>query len=130
MYLLDTDWAIQALGRRQPAARILDQLADSSIYICYVSLGELYEQAFWSVNPQAHMLSFQHFLTSYHRLGLIDPIMEWFAELRFYLRRRGQMIQDFDVIIAATALYYDLTLLTFNLSHFQRIPELKLYQPS
>lgn len=109
--------------------RILDDLASSSIFVSYVSIGELYEQAFWSVNPQALLLSFRHFLSSYHKLSLIDEIMEWFAELRFYLRRRGQLIQEFDILIAATALYYDLTLLTFNLSHFQRIPELKLYRP-
>jgi tRNA(fMet)-specific endonuclease VapC len=56
--------------------------------------------------------------------------MERFAETRAYLRRRGQRIADFDLLIAATALHHDLTLLTFNLRHFERVPDLKLYQPS
>jgi predicted nucleic acid-binding protein len=30
----------------------------------------------------------------------------------------------------ATALHHDLTLLTRNVRHFERIPELPLYQPS
>jgi predicted nucleic acid-binding protein len=42
---------------------------------------------------------------------------------------RGELIPDFDPLIGATALVHDLTVLTFNLRHFQRIPELKLYQP-
>jgi predicted nucleic acid-binding protein len=52
-----------------------------------------------------------------------------FAEVRSFLRRRGQLIPDFDLLIAATALHHDLTLLTFNRRHFLRVPDLKLYQP-
>jgi predicted nucleic acid-binding protein len=37
------------------------------------------------------------------------------------------LIEDFDLVIAATALHYDLTLLTFNRRHFERIPDLRLY---
>ncbi|MER3559173.1 MAG: hypothetical protein C4336_06790 [Armatimonadota bacterium] len=55
--------------------------------------------------------------------------MARFAEIRAHLRRRGELIPDFDLLIGATALVHDLTVLTFNLRHFQRIPELKLYQP-
>lgn len=37
------------------------------------------------------------------------------------------MISDFDTLLAATALEYDLAVLTFNIEHFQRIPDLRLY---
>jgi tRNA(fMet)-specific endonuclease VapC len=62
-------------------------------------------------------------------LTLDDPIMESFAELRAFLRRRGLLIPDFDLLIGATALHYDLTLLTFNCRHFERMPGVRLYQP-
>lgn len=55
--------------------------------------------------------------------------MERFAETRALLRRRGQGLADFDLLIAATALRHDLTLMTFNFRHFERVPGLKLYQP-
>ena len=129
MYLLDTDWIIQVLAQRQPALSTLDRLAGSRIYVSYVALGEVYEHAFHFANPQAHLLSFRHFLSYYGSLGLDDPIMERFAETRAFLRRRGQGIADLDLLIAATALHHDLTLLTFNLRHFARVPDLKLYQP-
>lgn len=54
--------------------------------------------------------------------------MERFAGIRGDLRRRGQLIPDLDLLIAATALHHDLTLLTRNVRHFDRIPELRLYQ--
>jgi predicted nucleic acid-binding protein len=56
------------------------------------------------------------------------PIMEWFAEVRAFLRRRGQLIPDLDILIAATALHYGLTLLTFNRRDFARIPASSFYQ--
>lgn len=34
-----------------------------------------------------------------------------------------------DLLIAATALEHDLTLLTYNLRDFRLIPDLKLHQP-
>lgn len=128
MYLLDTDWIIQALNNRQPAARTLQQLEVSPIYVCYVSAGEIYERAFDTANPQAHLITFRQFLSSYRLLTLNDPIMERFAELRAFLRRRGLLIPDFDLLIGATALHHNLTLLTFNRRDFERIPSLRLYQ--
>ena len=40
------------------------------------------------------------------------------------LRRRGNMIEVTDILIAATALENDLPIKTLNTSHFQRIPGL------
>lgn len=128
MYLLDADWIIQALGNREPAAQTLRRLEGSRLFVSCVTFGEIYERAFNSVNPDAHLLIFRQFLGAYPILGLSDPVMERFAELRAYLRRRGQLIPDFDLSIAAMALHHGLTPLTFNRRHFERVPELMLYQ--
>jgi predicted nucleic acid-binding protein len=40
------------------------------------------------------------------------------------LRRRGNMIEVTDILVAATALENDLPIKTLNTSHFQRIPGL------
>src|SRR5207237_5116099 len=93
-------------------------------------VGEIYDVAFAYANPQAHLSSFRQFLAPFTLLTLNDPIMERFAEIRSYLRRRGELISDFDILIGATALHHDLTLLTYNTRHFKRIPDLKLYPPA
>jgi tRNA(fMet)-specific endonuclease VapC len=130
MYLLDTDWIIQVLAGRQPASAVLDRLAGSRIFVSWDTAGEIYEQAFHTPNPPAALVSFRYFLSFYRVLGLSDPIMEQFAEIRASLRRHGQLITDLDLLIAATALHHNLTLLTFNRRDFERIPELTLHQPS
>jgi predicted nucleic acid-binding protein len=67
---------------------------------------------------------------SYALLPVTDQIVERFARQRAALRRQGQLIPDIDLLIAATALEENLTLVTRNIRHFERIPELRLYQPS
>src|SRR5688572_24559846 len=129
-YLLDADWAINSLAGRRQASAILNQLLPQRVTISWITVGELYEGAFHSANPQDHIAILREFLSSFHIVGVNDPIMERFAQLRALLRRRGELIPDFDLIVAATALHYDLIVLTFNIRHFSRIPDLRLYQQS
>ena len=129
MYLLDTDWIIEALAGREPAVRTLHKVAGSQVFASLISIGEFYEGAFTSSDPQVRIRELHRFLAPYEVLGLNEPVMRRFAETRLALRRHGQIIPDFDILIAATALHHELTVLTFNRRHFQRIPDLRLYQP-
>jgi len=126
-YLLDADWVIHALAGRRQAVETLKRLAPDGIAISWVTIGEVYEGAFGFPDPAAHLASFRRFLQPFRILDLDDPIMERFAELRSLLRRQGEIIPDFDILIGATALHHNLTVLTDNVRHFQRIPGLSLY---
>lgn len=129
-YILDADWIIEALAGRSRAVTTLNRLASEQIATTWVTVAEVYEGAFYSPNPEAHLAAFRDFLGAFRVLNLNEPIVVRFAEIRALLRRRGQIISDFDILLAATALHYDLTVLTFNMRHLNRVPELKVYQPS
>lgn len=103
-YLLDADWAVYALAKRADILKILDQLAPEGVFLSWVTVGEVYEVAFGPGRK-------------------LDT-----TQIRADLRRRGQTIPDLDLLAAATALHYDLTVLTSD-KHFQRVPGLKLYTP-
>jgi tRNA(fMet)-specific endonuclease VapC len=92
--------------------------------------GELYEGAYTSPDPTHRLRAFHQFLDGFVIFGLSDAVMHTFAKTRGRLRQDGKLIADMDLLIAATAVTYDLTLLTRNLRHFERIPDLKIYQPS
>ena len=128
-YLLDTSWIIEVLAGREETARQHRNLNLAKVAISYISMGEIYEVAFNYANPHAHLSSFRQFLAPFTMLTLNEPIMEKFAEVRAHLRRRGQLISDFDILLGATALHYHLTVLTYNKRHFARIPDIKIYQP-
>jgi predicted nucleic acid-binding protein len=126
-YLLDADWVINALSGRSEAATILNRLAPEHLAVSVLTIGEVYEVAFNSPNPAAHLENFRRFLAPFQLLSVTEPVMERFAEIRAYLRRRGELITDFDILLAAMALHHDLVVLTFNVRHLRRVPDLKRY---
>ena len=57
-------------------------------------------------------------------LLITEDIIVLAADLWADLKRRGQLIGDSDVIIAATALHHGRPLATRNIAHFTRVPGL------
>src|SRR5438067_13850077 len=91
-YLLDTDWIINLLAGNKDAEEQIQHLDPEEIVICLATVGEIYEGAYSYANPQAHLHTSRQFLGHFQLLNLNLPIMETFAEIRFYLRRRGELI--------------------------------------
>ena len=48
------------------------------------------------------------------------------ADIYADLYRRGQLISDADILLAATALTHGTILVTENPAHFSRVPELRI----
>ena len=125
--LINTDLIIDALHDHSSAFALLDRLAPSGIAISILTLGELYEGVYRSPDPVAHRTTLHQFLAGYRIIGLDEPTLDRFARERAALRAQGLLIPDVDLLIAATALAHQLTLVTRNIRHFQRIPTLQLY---
>ncbi len=54
-------------------------------------------------------------------LPLIDEIIVIASQIYAELRKKGKIISDADILIAATGRYHKLPLITENAAHFQRI---------
>lgn len=128
-YLVDSNWLIDAASGRPRGQRLLNLLSPEGLAVSIVAAAEVYEGAFGTPDPHAALAGLRDFLSDFAVLPLTDPIVVRFARLRAELRRQGQLIPDMDLLIAATALDEDLTLVTRNIRHFARIDALKLYQP-
>ena len=59
-------------------------------------------------------------------LDLTPDSTEIYAKIKVSLRRTGSIIEDFDILIGATAIENDLTLVTDNERHFSRIEGLRV----
>ncbi len=129
-YLIDSDRLIDAITGVATALHLLDDLSSEGVAVSIVSLGELFEGAFGAPNPNENLEAIREFLAGYPILGLSEPIMEMFGRIRSRLRKQGQLIPDLDLLIASTALAHDLTLVTRNRRHFERVPNLRLYNPA
>ena len=125
-YLVDTDWVIHALRGAARVADRLEQLAPEGIGLSIISLAELYEGIFFSPDPEAGERALHDFLRGIEVLPVDDAVCRIFAKERGRLRAAGTLITDFDLLIGATAVRHNLTLLTDNRRHFERIAGLDI----
>ena len=127
-YLVDTDVVANALKGRPEEAALLTNLSPQRLAISLITYGEIYDGIYYGRDPQTNERIFQQFLRWVDVLPLNRTVMRQFARVRGHLRRSGQIIPDPDLLIAATALYHNFTLVTHNTRHFNRVPNLKLYK--
>ena len=124
MMLLDTSFLIdlqREFHRKRPgrATAFLRAHAEVVFKISVISATEFLE-GFPQVDEG------ESFLGPYRRVDVDSRVAREAAVLRRRLRMEGQLIGDFDILIAATALAEGLPLVTDNEDHFSRISELEL----
>ena len=125
-YLLDTDTCVFALRGSPSVNERFDAIDPKEIAISVVTLAELRYGAACSAKPEANHQVVDDFVSGVIVLGLDDEIARTFGDFKARLRSLGALIDDFDLLIAATAHRYQLTLITHNLDHFFRIPLLRV----
>ena len=70
----------------------------------------------------------ERLLRAYARVNVDSKVASQAAVFRRLLRLDGNLIGDFDILIAATAVTEGLPLVTQNIGHFRRLPELELIE--
>lgn len=124
-YLLDTNIIVDHLREKEILkAEILEEGGGISI----ITLGELLYGAYKSDHPQNTLTKLSNSLKilDIKVINLDKEIINEFAKIKAYLEKAGQRLEDFDLLIAATALINNFTLVTKNIKHFNRIKNLKL----
>ncbi|MBN1933883.1 MAG: PIN domain-containing protein [Anaerolineae bacterium] len=125
-YLLDTDTCVFALRGSESLRSRLVAVDPETIAISVITLAELCYGAACSARPEANHQVVDDFASGISVLGLNQEIARLFGEFKSLLRKQGLLIDDLDLLIAATAHHYRLTLITHNLDHFSRLPGLRL----
>ena len=102
--------------------------------VSIITFAEVYEGIYYGHDRSQHEIGFRNFLRTISVLDITRSLARHFALLRGQLRAtpQGKSLihpkDNYDLFIAATALYHHLTLVTRNRKDFDRIPDLKLYQ--
>ena len=125
-YLIDTDWTIHYLNGKQSIVDQLIALRKEGLAISVISLAEVYEGVYYSLDPKSSQEGLNNFLKLVSILPDSDEIAKIFGKERGGLRKKGELIDDFDLMIASTAIHYNLTVLTNNSKHFERVEGLKI----
>jgi tRNA(fMet)-specific endonuclease VapC len=125
-YLVDTDWIIHYLNGNLKIIERLRPLRKEGLSISVLSLAELYEGIYYSTDPVGNEIGLTNFLAGVTVLGIEEEICKVFGKERGGLRKKKQLIGDMDLLIASTALHYDLRLLTSNRRHYELVEGLKI----
>lgn len=125
-FLLDTDTCVFWLRGNQTVQSRLSTVEPEAVAVSVISLAELRYGANCSAKPAANHTTIDDFIGEITILGIDQEIVRAFADLKAQLRKEGLLIEDFDLLIAATARTFGLTLVTNNLAHFERIAGLAL----
>jgi predicted nucleic acid-binding protein len=130
-YLVDSNVVIEHLAAVPETSQFLDQFAQDGIVISIVTYMEAYQGVIRSEHPQEASEKFHAFINTVLILPFSFAVAERCARLRETLRKQNKRVKSraLDLIIAATALEYGLTLVTENTDDFKDIPDLPLHQP-
>ena len=127
MYLLDTNACIRVLnGTSAPLIARLRSHAPSDLRVSSVTRAELLYGARRSARVAENLRLLTGFFAPLVSLPFDDACAEEYGALRATLSAAGRPIGPNDLLIAATALAHDLTLVTHNLREFSRIAGLKI----
>ena len=123
-YLLDTNICIYFLRQHPEIIKRMGQCGDNEIAISIITLAELQFGAYNSSQVENNIKRIAFFLERVKLLDLTPKTTDIFAGIKASLRKSGSIIDDFDILIGATAIENDLTLVTDNKRHFARIEKL------
>lgn len=126
MFLLDTDIIIYSLKGNTNVLRNLGRFKDAPMSICVITLMELYYGAHKSQRVSANLAKVNAIEEAFDVLPVGAEISETLGLLKAQLEVGGRRVDDFDLAIAACAMTRNLTLVTNNTKHFERIKGLRL----
>ena len=118
-YLLDTCICAFLFRDKYGVAERLRAVDANDVYISEVTVAELKYGAANSSDPEEYVRT-QEFIDSVNVIPFQSSI-DLYATEKVRLKRAGQMIDDFDLLIGCAAVEEDLVMVTENVKHLQRI---------
>jgi tRNA(fMet)-specific endonuclease VapC len=125
--LLDTDILSAVMRRRQPAwTRAQAYLGDHQLLSFSIVTRFEILRGLKARQASVQQVTFDRLCAASHVLPLVDAVVIRAADIYADLYRRGTLIGDADILIAATALEHDLCVVTNNEDHFRRVSGLRV----
>lgn len=124
--LVDTDVFSYLWQGRPEAAEFAGLVVGQVAALCFTTVGELYFGAASRGWGQQRVADLDSAIRPYLILPYNVGIARLWGMLKADMRRRGLTVPDNDLWIGATALHYELPLLTNNRRHFEQIDRLVL----
>ena len=126
MYLIDTDIIIYSFKGNSVVKENLSNHRMDPMAISVITYGEMIYGARKSRHVERNLATARRVAEIYPILPVAQSVIEPFAEIKAELQATGTPLDDMDLLIAATAMSHNLTLVTNNENRFSRIPGVSL----
>jgi tRNA(fMet)-specific endonuclease VapC len=125
-YLLDTNICIYVINGRSPG--VLEKFDEHPLGAIGISTITASELAFGVAKSGSdkNRRALEKFLAPLEVVSFDREVIWAYGTLRATLERKGRPIGSLDTLIAAHALALDVTLVTNDVSEFERVPGLKV----
>lgn len=128
-YFLDTSIVIDYLRGNKKTSQFISHLK-ASLFINYIVIAELSEGIYRVKDPKSMESGIDAFINGVDGvLPISYNVSKLFGKIRADLREKGQMVEDFDILIASSCIENNLPIITLNRKHFDRIVGLEVLTP-
>ncbi|GHT34406.1 nucleic acid-binding protein [Bacteroidia bacterium] len=124
-YLLDTNICIFYMRGKYELDKKLEMIGFENCYISEITIAELKYGAECSNRVIENLQLIKEFSEEINVLPVFDTF-DIYAKEKARLRKAGMLVDDFDLLIATSAIVNQLTLVTDNTKHFDRISNIKI----
>ena len=133
-YLLDTNICIYLLKGQRGIVDKIEIAGCDNCFITDVTLAELWFGAYNSERIEQQKRGVVYLEQLFNVISIRDSV-ELFGSNKAYLKSKGILIDDFDILIGSTAIKHDLIMVTENVKHLSRLPGISVenwanYSPS
>jgi tRNA(fMet)-specific endonuclease VapC len=125
-YLLDTNIVSYFLQGDRIVARNLLRHSVDKLGVSIITQAEVAVSLASKKKGSKSYKDIVEFLDLLYIVGFNDDMSFKFGEIKFDLIKKGQMIDDADIMIASTAIIKNMILVTNNEKHFGRIDSLSI----
>ena len=106
-------------GERNVSAKFAE-IGQAHLFISEMTLGELLYGAQCSDSPSENLKAV-HVFCQYVTILPTTNVWKEFAVQKAFLRKKGQLIEDADIIIGTTAIVNNMVIVTENVKHIGRL---------
>jgi tRNA(fMet)-specific endonuclease VapC len=124
-YLLDTNICIYHIKGLYDIDKKIEEVGVENCCLSEITIAELKFGVENSENKEKNKEEVEKFIKLFQVIP-ISPCLDTYAAEKAKLKKQGNLIDDFDLLIGCTAIANDFILVTRNLNHFERLSSIKL----
>ena len=119
-FLIDTNICIYFLKGMFDLVDKFDKIGIENLFISEITVAELKFGAAKSEHPVRNKIVIEELISKFNQIPIYKSL-DIFAEEKARLQKTGNIVDDFDLLIGATAVANNMTLVTNNEKHFKRL---------